>query len=127
MAALQAETDSDGVRFVFMEPTLSVNQALAQLEALSGEDVQVRGILSFDFEDVCISHFPKSERKEDNQSSIWLQVGAGALGFDEDVCRRLHGKRVVAEGTLFAADPTMGCGHMGGWPAQLLVRNLSHA
>lgn len=106
---------------------LSVNQALARLETLNGKDVCVEGVLSFDFEDVCISHFPTRERGEGDRSSIWLEVGNGAMGFDQDICRRLHGKRVVVEGTLSAASAAMGCGHMGMWPAKLLARDLRRA
>ncbi|WKB56030.1 hypothetical protein [Eleftheria terrae] len=55
-----------------MEHHLSVNQALARLAELDGQDISVQGILSFDFEDVCISHFPVAERSEGYRSSIWL-------------------------------------------------------
>jgi hypothetical protein len=110
-----------------MEDHLSVNQALERVAELEGQDISVQGILSFEFEDVCISHFPVGERKEGCRSSIWLSVGHGALGFDQDLCRRLIGKRVVVEGTLSAASNTMGCGHMGLWPAELVARTLQRA
>jgi len=110
-----------------MELTLSVNQALAQLDVLNGKDIRVQCILSFDFEEVCVSHFSVAERHDNPRSSIWLAVGSGAMGFDKEVCRSLHGKRVVVEGTFSAASATMGCGHMGMWPAELLARSLDRA
>ena len=110
-----------------MDHLLSVNEALARLAELNGQDVCVEGILSFSFDDVCISHFPAGEQRDNYQSSIWLIVGNGALGFDQEVCRRLSGRRVVVEGTLGSASATMGCGHMGLWPADLLARTLRRA
>ncbi|WP_431258703.1 hypothetical protein ACQ86G_30220 [Roseateles chitinivorans] len=110
-----------------MDYHLSVNEALARLPELEGRDIRIEGVLSFDFEDVCVSHFPADERADGYRSSIWLWVGTGSLGFDREACRRLSGRRVVVEGSLSAATPTMGCGHMGLWPAELLVRTLNRA
>ncbi len=110
-----------------MENQLSVNEALARLPELEGQHIQVLGILSFGFEEVCVSHFPAGERADGYRSSIWLSVGTGSLGFDREACRRLDGKRVMVEGSIYAATPTMGCGHLGGWPAELLVRTLNRA
>ena len=111
-----------------MTTLLSVNAAVEQLTTLMGTDVQIRGILSFGFEDVAIYHHPKAERRDDYKSSIWLEVGWGSLIFDEAVCRRLDGKLVDVQGTLFGPDPNFGgCGHMSLWPALLLARDLERA
>lgn len=122
-----AEADMVEVGSNRMDNHLSVNEALTRLSELVGQDIRIQGILSFGFEEVCISQFPAAERADGYRSSIWLWVGTGSLGFDREACRRLDGKRVLVEGSLSAATPTMGCGHMGGWPAELLVRTLTRA
>ncbi len=107
-----------------IEP-LSVNQALCSLERLAGEDVSVTGVLSFDFEDASINHWPSGERDEGYKSSIWLSTGSGSLQFDMQVCKRLSGKRVLVQGRLFRPDSSLGgCGHFSMWPAEILVRSL---
>ena len=111
-----------------MSRLLTVNQALDDLPKLAGQDVSIQGILHFEFEDIAVYHFPQSERKEDCQSAIWLSTGMGGLGFNEDACQRLNGKRVVVTGTLFQPDPHFGgCGHMSVFPAELLARTLERA
>lgn len=111
-----------------MPEALSVNAALEQLEALQGIDVQIQGILHFQFEDVALYHHPQAERKDGYDSSIWLDVGAGSLGFDTEACARLNGKLVSAQGTLFGPDPKFGgCGHGSLWPATMLARTLERA
>ena len=110
-----------------MSQPLTVNQAVEQLSELTGNDVAITGILSFEFEDVSLNHFPIAERKDGYQSSIWLEAGLGSLGFDEKVCERLHGKRVTVQGRLLNANPSIGAGHMGLWPAELLARVLERA
>ena len=71
-----------------MLEALSVNQVIEQLETLAGQDITVTGLFSFDFEDVCIRHWPKAERRDDYESSIWLGTGTGALGFEAKTCLR---------------------------------------
>lgn len=111
-----------------MIETLSVNTALSNLSMLNGKDVQVQGILHFYFEDVALYHYPASERKDGYESSIWLSVGMGSLGFDKKACSRLSGKLVTVQGTLHSPNVTLGgCGHMSLWPATLLARTLEHA
>lgn len=111
-----------------MNKPLSVNEALDRLDELAGEDICVKGILSFEFENISISHSPKSESRSDYKSSVWLAVGSGALGFDRKVCESLHGKIVVAEGLLIKPDPFFGgSGHMCMWPAEFLARTLERA
>lgn len=108
-----------------MPQPLSVNEALDRIDELAGADICVRGLLSFEFEDVSITHLPRAERGEGYKSSIWLSTGNGALGFDQKRCQSLSGKIVVVEGTLFRPGLTVGCGHMGLWPAELLARTES--
>lgn len=110
-----------------IEP-LSVNDALQSLANLAGEDVSVTGVLSFEFEDISISHWPLGERDEGYKSSIWLSTGTGSLQFDLQACKRLSGKRVVVQGTLFRPNPSLGgCGHFSMWPAEIVARALEAA
>ena len=88
-----------------MNELLSVNEALADLSALEGLDVRIQGVLHFEFEDVALYHHPKAERKDGYDSSIWLEVGTGSLGFNTETCTRLNGKLVSVHGTLFSPDP----------------------
>ncbi|MNV94998.1 hypothetical protein D3C71_1898470 [compost metagenome] len=69
-----------------MTTTLSVNSAIDDLQALSGRDITVEGVLCLEFEGSAIDHFPKVERREKGQagpiypSSIWLSVDEGRFG-----------------------------------------------
>lgn len=108
-----------------MLEAFSVNQVIEQLETLAGQDITVTGLFSFGFEDVCIRHWPKAERHDDYESSIWLSTGSGALRFDMQTCERLSGRRVVVQGTLIKPNPFFkGCGHMSLWPAEIVARTL---
>ena len=110
-----------------VEP-LSVNEAIEDLAALVGKDVSVSGLFTFEFENVSLEHWPKAERRDEYQSSIWISTGTGSLQFDERVCKRLSGKRVVVQGTLCQPDPKFGgCGHFSLWPAAILARTLEAA
>lgn len=111
---------------------LSINQAIDRLDELHGLDITIYGILSFEFEDCCIEHYPKAERRlavgnRDGftNSSIWLEVGTGSLGFNVPTLKKWHGKRVVIEGTLYGPGPMFdGCGHLSRWPAAILARTI---
>jgi hypothetical protein len=111
-----------------MTEPLSVNQALAALLTLDGNDVQIKGILHLEFEDVAIYHHPKRERNDGYASSIWLDVGTGSLGFDRVACSSLHGKLVTVQGTLRGPDAKFGgCGHLSLWPAAVQTRTMERA
>ena len=107
-----------------MTDPLSVNEALDHLSTLAGNDVQVRGVFHYRFEDVAIYHCPNAERRPDYGSSIWLTVGFGSLAFDRKVCEALDGKDVLVTGSIFEPHSIFGAGHMGLWPAELLARTL---
>lgn len=107
-----------------MARPLSINEALDRLDELADTDICVRGILCFAFENRCLVHLPYAERRGGYSSSIWIEVGAGALQFDRRVCESLGGKRVIVEGTLIRPDPIFGGGHMGLWPAEIVARTL---
>jgi hypothetical protein len=104
---------------------LSINQALDQLDSLAGTEVIVYGKLAFEFEHVALYHIPARECRGEIESSLWISVGTGSLGFDRDVCRRWHGKTVLIEGKLLKPNPFFGgCGHGSLWPAEILARTM---
>lgn len=110
-----------------IEP-ISVNEAIENLAALAGRDVSIIGEFCFDFEDVSLNHLPRTERDDGYRSSIWISTGSGVLRFDPHACKQLSGKRVVIEGTLLPPSPELGgCGHMSGWPAEMVARSLEAA
>jgi hypothetical protein len=108
-----------------MVQPITVNEAIENLATLAGQDVSIVGEFSFHFEDVSLSHLPKSERRDGYRSSIWIGTGSGALRFDLRACKQLSGKQVVVEGMLFSPVQGFGgCGHMSLWPAEMLARSL---
>jgi hypothetical protein len=110
-----------------VEP-LTVNEAIENLATLAGRDVSIIGLFTFQFEDVSLNHWPRGEQRAGYQSSIWISTGMGSLQFDELACKRLSGKRVVVQGTLYQPDPKFGgCGHFSLWPAEILARTLEAA
>jgi hypothetical protein len=113
-----------------MADSLSVNEALDQLECINGKPVCVHGILRFEFEHIAIWHYPKAERRDldpfgQASSSIWLSVGSGSVRFNERGLEKLDGHRVAVLGTIHAPDPHFGgCGHLSGSPAEILVSSI---
>jgi hypothetical protein len=113
-----------------MADSLSVNEALDQLDRLDGEPVAIHGILRFEFEHVAIWHYPKAERRDAEpfgqaSSSIRLSTGSGSVQLNERGLEKLDGHRVSVLGTLHVPDPHFGgCGHMSGTPAEILVSSI---
>lgn len=106
-------------------PIFSVNEAIELLDGLAGKDIKIRGLLSFEFENVSLNHVPLFERQEGYGSSLWLSIGTGSLAFDERACEALNGKVVVVEGTLYGPKPKFGgCGHLSLWPGEIVARTL---
>lgn len=110
-----------------MSEPLTVNKALEELPTLDGNDVQITGMLHFEFEDVALYHSPKQERKDGYASSVWLDFGTSSFGFNQVACSRLNGKLVTVQGTVRGPDVKFGCGHMGLWPAVVQVRTITRA
>ncbi|MBB3802566.1 hypothetical protein FHR47_002833 [Xanthomonas arboricola] len=115
-----------------MTDSLSVNEALDQLDRLAGVPVAIHGILHFEFEHVAIWRYPKAEGRDvepfgQASSSIWLSTGSGSVQLNERGLEKLDGHRVSVLGTLHAPDPRFGgCGHMSGAPAEILVSSIDH-
>lgn len=83
--------------------TLSVNELVDRISEFHTKPVAVVGLLTFDFEDQSISHFPKAEQREPGHgsglalypSSVWLAFGGtGSLRPNERVLSRWNRKRV---------------------------------
>lgn len=106
---------------------LSVNELIDRLPELDGLPVEVTGLLTFEFENVSIDHFPKAERREITegtdppyyQSSVWLALGSGSLRPNEKVLSRWVGKRVRVRGVVRGPRGPGGCGHFGGWGCEI--------
>ena len=87
--------------------------------------------MSFEFEEVCIYHWPKSERAEAYSSSVWLDQ-QDRYRFNSDTLQKWAGKRVVVCGTLELYEESdkhidgwhEGFGHMSLWPARILVERI---
>ena len=106
---------------------LSVNQALDAFDSLVGSSFSVRGVLSVEHEDVAIYHSPTSERRGAFSSSIWLWLDLDDLAFKEEELKRLHQKAVIVEGRFQKLAPGFGGGHMGLWPAEMVVTRVERA
>jgi len=102
---------------------LNVNELMDRRGELDGQPVEVFGLLTFEFENCSIQHFPKSEQRElsdapaesYNPSSIWLNFGIGSIRPNEQVLSGWNGKRVRVAGMVRCAREPFGCGHLSGW------------
>ena len=106
---------------------LSVNELIDRLPELDGQPVEVTGLLTFEYENASIGHFPKAERREITeeieppfyQSSVWLAFGSGSIKPNENVLSKWTGKRVMVTGVLRGPAGPGGCGHFGGWGCEI--------
>ena len=108
-------------------PALAVNELVDRIADLHGKPVAVVGLLTFEFENISVDHYPKAERRNDtydvgspcNPSSIWLAFGAGSMRPSERVLSSWNGKRVRVTGIAYGSRGAMGCGHLGGWACEI--------
>ena len=108
-----------------MLDSLSVNEALDQLDQLDGEAVAVHGILCFEFEHIAVWHYPKSERRHEFGQYIWLSTGTGSLQLNQRGLQGLNGHRVLVMGLMRAPDPLLGgCGHLSSAAAEIMVNSI---
>ena len=109
---------------------ISINEALSRDSPTSESCISVEGILTFENENISISHWPKAERKDGYASSIWIEPDGVAFDFNQEALERWSGKRVVILGFLeFAEENTFdGCdngfGHFSLWRAQIRARRI---
>lgn len=105
----------------------TVNELLEQGNELSGNCIQVEGILSFEFENISISHWPKAERHDEcYASSIWIDEYYPLYSFNESQLERWSGKRIVILGVVefSTPHPDSGYGHFSLWPARIIARRI---
>ena len=105
----------------------SVAAVLRESQRLDGALIRVQGILRIEFEcqelvDAC----PVGEAGEPAASGwlegLWLESSRKGPRLDWS----LDGARVEVVGVLAVAQglPPLGCGHMGGWKAELSLQKL---
>lgn len=91
---------------------LQLAEVLAQLDALHGREVWVRGVLSLEFE---------GRELRDDGGALWVELrltGASAARL-----AALDGRQVVVRGVVDREDH----GHMDLWPAALVVDRVIKA
>jgi len=110
-----------------MSNALSVETLIARVSELDGQLVEVVGLLTFEFEDCSLNHFPRTERHEITeaidapycQSSIWIRFGTGSIQPNRQVLAKWSGKRIRVTGIAQTAKGPDGCGHLGGWACEI--------
>ena len=107
----------------------TINEVLSKKNDLDGQRIYVEGVLTYETENVCLEHWPKSER---GRQSLWLEQSKGPLRFNQIGMEKLAGKKVIALGEFQSKVPTVndnfycGFGHLGMWPAQLVVTEIQY-
>ena len=101
----------------------TVNEVVAALDSLDGQDVRVSGVLQVEFEGNSLWQYPKSERGPDYASSLWAEFDHAALGLTVEQLREFDGRHVVVLALVDRSDS----GHLGLWPGALLIRSLTKA
>lgn len=115
----------------------SVNQLLDELPSTQGNPIEVEGILNIQPEGYELLHYPKSERRANDEvsgpiyrSSVWLAFGNGSIQPNHSALAHWFGKRVRVHGivqTTSNPSPEREFHHHGGfgpygfWLAQLEV------
>ena len=110
-----------------MSNVLTVNELVDRADELDGQPVEVVGLLTFEFENCSLNHFPKAERREITEaddppydrSSVWIAFGTGSMQANEEVLARWTGKRVRVVGIVRTPKGPCGCGHFGGWGCEI--------
>lgn len=103
----------------------NINNAIENLDLLNKKPVYVEGLLSFEFENISVNHFPRIEYRDLSHSSIWIGLDYNILRFDRRVMNKWHCKRVTVEGTLQKPDPYFGgTGHMCLWSASIIATDI---
>lgn len=109
----------------------SVSEAIEEVRQLGPLTIEVEGILNWEFEDVSLSHWPRSE----SHARIWITQAGTAFDFNDDVMKRWSGKKVIILGEVEVAKEESeihdgprfmgsGFGHMGMSQAQIKARRV---
>ena len=117
-----------------MSNVLSVNELIDRASELDGQPVDIVGILTFEFEDCSLGHFPKVERREITEtidtpyypSSVWITFGTGSIQPNEEVLTRWTRKRVRVVGVVHVPKDGAGCGHFGRWGCEVDAYTVEH-
>ena len=105
----------------------SVNAALKNRNQLHGDRIYIEGLLSFEFENISISHWPKAEQEG---SGVWIAESNGVFRFNTDALEKFAGKKVVCLGQFQSSfesdmfDGPWGFGHFGLWSAQIVATEI---
>jgi len=99
----------------------SVNEVLSKQETLHGMQIYVEGILTFEFENYSLLHWPSCDR---NNQSIWLQESEGVFRFNDKKLNSLHARKVVCLGKIESIKSEWGYGHMGLWSLQIIPQEI---
>jgi len=57
-------------------------------------------------------------------SSVWIAFGMGSIQPNKTALTRWNGKRVYVSGIVYGASDRFGCGHMGGWPCEIVPYSI---
>jgi hypothetical protein len=95
----------------------SVNDIVTALPDFLGRFVYAEGILDYEFENISLNHWPKSERF--GTSSLWIEADNPIFRMDATILSRWAGKRVVIWGEI-----TEGTGHLGSLPTTIRARRI---
>jgi hypothetical protein len=106
---------------------LNVNELIDRGGELDEKPVEVCGLLTYEFENTSLQHFPKAEQREPSDardatfypSSVWLGFGSGSIQPNAKVLTRWNGKRVRVTGILRVAKAPFGCGHFSAWDCEI--------
>jgi len=105
----------------------TVNGAIDRCNELNGNRIYIEGLLTYEIEDISLSHWPKSEQRN---NEIWIETGSGAFQLNPKSLEKLSGKKVVCLGQFQSTwsdnvdGMIFGFGHMGLWQAQILATEL---
>ncbi|MEQ1508155.1 MAG: hypothetical protein ABMB14_38350 [Myxococcota bacterium] len=101
----------------------SVHDVVEHLDQLHGTSVRVAGVLQLAFESDALWHMPASERVDSlpYRSGLWVHLDDAVRSLGEAVLHQFEGRRVIVTGVIDAQD----AGHMGLWPAAILVSSIA--
>lgn len=101
----------------------SVHDVIEHLDQMHGRSVRVAGVLQLEFESDALWHMPKSERVDSlpYRSSLWVNLDDGCQSLGAEVLHQFKGRHVIVTGVIDARDS----GHMGLWPAGILVSSIA--
>jgi len=104
---------------------IGVNELLERTDCFLDRDILLHGVLASRDGDVLIEHWPKSERSQETFAQIWLCTGDGAFSFNQEVLKRIEGKRVVVRGVVKKGSPKWPGDPGSYWRVHVLATELT--